>query len=425
MMFDELSDLTKPGDIAELLGFSSARDAAASRRKIIERLVHQAGASLAAPTEIFVSAKGLAARYPAVICVPACNEESRLGACIAALNAQNDVSHDDICLVILINNSTDRTFDVVRRRAASSKLPLIALHVTFPDDRANAGHARRLAMDIGLSMTAPYGHLLTTDADSCPTPNWLAVNLALLREGYDGVCGQVQPDPLEMEGLPDVIHLRGLIEWRYERASMALGAALDPDPDNPWPHHGRAAGASLAVTASAYRAVGRLPTLAVSEDRAFVQRLKRASMRVCHSSDAVVIVSCRLQGRAYGGMADALATRINDPDAYCDEMLEPAKPTWLRAQARGRLRRAVHSGGIRSAINGLGLSLSEVEMIEQAGSFGEAWALAEQFSPTLVRRPIRPSEVDQELPLLLTALEKVSQQPAINGRCDRMVDASV
>ncbi|MGE3910853.1 MAG: hypothetical protein AB7K36_15960, partial [Chloroflexota bacterium] len=67
-------------------------------------------------------------------------------------------------------------------------------------------------------------------------------------------------------------------------------------------------GASIAVTAQAYRRVGGLPPLASSEDAALAEALERADIEIRHSPAVHISTSARLIGRATGGMADLLAS---------------------------------------------------------------------------------------------------------------------
>ncbi len=371
------------------------------------------------------SRAGPAGGYGAAICIPARDEAARIGSCIDALAAQRAIRRDQVLLVLLVNNSRDSSYEVAARRAAALSTPCLVLEASLPARHANAGQARRLAMDVGLRLIRPHGAILTTDADSRPAPDWLRINLDLLASGYDAVCGLVRPDPHEALELPEVIHARWALEWRYMQTALALEARLDPDPDNPWPRHGLTAGASLAVSAGAYRAVGGLPRLKVGEDRALVQALLRDARKVRHSNDALVLTSCRLRGRAAGGVADGLAGWLADPDCWCDPQIEPADAVWLRAAARGGLRRAATPRARRDAVASLALAPFVRARIERGRSFGAAWDLIERTSPRLVRRQIRPSALPDELARLEQMLSTRTDQSASASAPSEQVDTVV
>jgi hypothetical protein len=114
------------------------------------------------------------------------------------------------------------------------------------------------------------GLILTTDADSEPTSDWIDTNRAAIMQGVDGVAGASELDPDDARLLPDIFHARGRIEARYESLLTELFSHLDPRPHDPWPRHASEPGASLAVTLQAYRAIGGLPCIAFGEDGALV-----------------------------------------------------------------------------------------------------------------------------------------------------------
>src|SRR6202012_2559711 len=108
---------------------------------------------------------------------------------------------------------------------------------------------------------------------------------------------------------------------------------------NPWPHHATISGATLGVSREAYCRVGGLPRVALGEDKALIALLSRQDARIRYSPTIHVITSGRTYGRAPGGVADTLAIRSKEPEAFCDEALEPFRTAFARAGWRRRLRR--------------------------------------------------------------------------------------
>ena len=191
--------------------------------------------------------------------------------------------------------------------------------------------------------------ILTTDADSRTPPNWIERNLAAIDAGADAVLGRLALDE-DSRSLPEALHRRGALESEYEALLTEVFAMLDPVRHNPWPHHATISGASVAVTADAYRRIGGLPRVAV-EDKALVAELLRRDARLRFDNAIEVVTSARLDGRAAGGVADTLRLRARAPDALCDEALEPYRAAELRARWRrahenalGRPRRGVGPG---------------------------------------------------------------------------------
>jgi hypothetical protein len=150
------------------------------------------------------------------------------------------------------------------------------------------------------------------------------------------------------------------------------------------------------VTREAYCRLGRLPRVPVGEDKALIALLSRHDARIRHCPTAHVITSGRTHGRAPGGVADTLAIRSREPDAFCDDALEPFRAALARAAWRGHLRR-LHGDG-RLALDQdwaakLGISELAVNHVIQEHTFGAAWDVIEDRSPLFARQLLRPTRV--------------------------------
>ena len=284
------------------------------------------------------------------------DEEDRIEACLDALLAQRDLSGrplppDALGLVLLLNNCSDRTAVIAHGRLAASGAPFALVNVALPPSQANAGFARRLALDLAALWLERAdrrdGVLLTSDADSRVPPQWLARNLAAIHAGCDAVAGRVTLEPAEEGLLPQALMRRTARENAYEQALLALSARIDPIAHDPWPNHWSASGASYGVTLDAYRAIGGLPYPASGEDRALADMLLRHDIPIRHDPDIVVVTSARLDGRACGGVADTIRMRCEDPEAPGDERLEPLANALRRYLWRRRLRRWHAAGALQ------------------------------------------------------------------------------
>ena len=248
--------------------------------------------------------------------------------------------------------------------------------------------------------------ILTTDADSQVGTHWIAENLAAFEAGAEAVLGRIDLDG-EGELLPDALHRRGELEDTYERLITELSWLLDPLEHNPWPHHATISGASLGVTRTAYRRVGGLPRVPLGEDKALIGLLSREDARIRYCPTAHVITSGRTHGRARGGVADTLRFRSREPEAFCDDMLEPFQTAFDRALWRGRLRR-LHAAE-RLTLNqdwqrAFKLSMGQVADISRISTFGAAWSLIEDRSPVLARRLLRPADLPEQIALARCSL---------------------
>ena len=338
---------------------------------------------------------------PAVVAIPVRDEVERIGDCLLALSAQHGPPPG---VVLLVNNTSDATMQAVAELAPSLRCPVVAIEHVFPPDRANAGQARRLALqhaDVLAPATVP---LLTTDADGRAAPDWLAVNLAALRS-VDAVFGRAEIDPVEAARIPPGLHKADAEECAYADVLDEIASLVDPDPDDPWPRHTEHSGASIAVRRAMYRHVGGIPGIPVGEDRAFHQALREADARIRHSCAARVVVSGRILGRAKGGMADTIRRRLVAPDTMVDSALEPAADRLRRVQARRDVRAAMAGGAIGEVERlaaGLGIALDRLAF----ASFGAAWAVIEDGLPS-VRVPV--AELPAQMAIAVAIRDRLLQ----------------
>ena len=339
---------------------------------------------------------------PVVIAIPVKNEEERIGLCLQALAGQEGFDMASAGVVLLLNNCTDATMDAVRALQLALPFMLQVHRVDLPPAFANAGWARKLAMDAAAAWVADDGLILTTDADTMAHEDWVAANLKEIAAGHDAVAGYVMADPMEVMQLPAAVLERGGLEWEYQQLAAELDARADPEPHDPWPRHSQNCGASAAVTARAYRAIGGLPPRPVGEDRALFEMIRRIDGRVRHSLEVQVVTSARQDGRAFGGLADEIRLRRTDVNHPCDEALEVAVTTLRRALWRSALRRA-WTGRTAAAEAGAWAERLRIpvetmrEALARNPAFGAFWAELEAVSPRLKRRLVTGAELKREL----------------------------
>lgn len=339
----------------------------------------------------------------AIVAIPARNEVDRIRRCLAALAVQRDrfgaaVEPGAFELLLLVNNSTDRTAEVAREAAAELPYPFEILVTSLTHD-ATAGGARRRAMQEAAARLRDGGGegiLLTTDADSIVGHSWFADNLAHIEAGADCVAGYIDAEPAEILSHGPIFLARGRLEDTYLRLVAEIYARCDPRAHDPWPNHRVSSGASLAVKLSAYEAVGGMPGKALGEDGAFTALLDQRGFKVRHALDVTVVTSCRLDGRATGGAADTMRHRRDVPDATCDEDLEPASATLRRAVFRGVLRRAHRLHDLPGALTRI--FGTDVPKLDRCETFADIWAQVEARHPDLrSRRLLRPSDLSRQI----------------------------
>jgi Glycosyl transferase family 2 len=325
---------------------------------------------------------------PSAVAIPVKDEEAHIGACLAALVAQSQpIDH----IVLLLNNCTDRSAQIVRRmRRGAANIHVVER--TLPPAEAHAGAARRIAIELAVAHLGGLGAILTTDADGRVPKDWAARNLAWLAEGYDAVCGMAAIDPVDEAAIPEHLVTDDLHETRYTELLDEIDTVLDPSPYDGWPRHTHRSGASIAVTAAALHAVGGVPHVAMGEDRALIEALERRDARIRHDPAIRVVVSGRTIGRAEGGMASTIARRIVAQDHWADDRLEPPASaigrSRLRAAARKLWAEGVRPDRAAYLAAELALRRYEVEDALQNHCFGAAWSMLEAKSVILKRYPV-------------------------------------
>ena len=355
---------------------------------------------------------------PTVVAIPARNEVGRIRICLNALLDQRGpdgrpLPADDLRILVLANNCTDETAQAARSRSSRVSVQ----EVSFPPAHANAGAARRAAMEAAVSL-APMGAralLCTTDADSRPRPDWISRLWEALDGGAEAVAGAVEFEP--GEAMSGRFSDRRRAEGLYSALQAEIIARSDPEPHNPWPNHIWAWGANLAVTTSAYRRVGGLPPRPLAEDRAFVDQLRRHDVPVRHCLEARVWTSARRNGRAPGGLASLIDDHLGHDAAPCDAALEPAFLVRRRAAWRERARRVFRGDLHHGCLSG-GLRVPE-EMVRQAlceRTFGAGWSMMEAASPRLRPRRLRLDQLPSEISRAERLLHRIAAPVDPAGR---------
>ena len=254
----------------------------------------------------------------ACVTIPARDESESLPRCLDAIARQVDLDGaalgpETYEVLLLLNNCTDLSPSVVcdwRKRH-----PYMVLHVvecTLRSEEAHVGTARRLLMDTAWKRLSQHPHrgyeraILSTDADSVVASDWIAQNLRALQQGADVVGGCVNILPQELRTLPKTVRRCYQQDRLYAQLTAQLEHLLDPQECDPWPRHLDHFGSSLACTPRAYATAGGMPSVSTLEDEAFIDRARRANLRLRHDHKVQVYTSARLHGRAKVGLAGQL-----------------------------------------------------------------------------------------------------------------------
>lgn len=360
----------------------------------------------------------------AIVVLPARNEASHLPASLAALAAQVDADGTPLDgslfeVLLLANNCDDASAAVARRFAATQ--PGLRLHVveaSLPPQQANIGYVRRQLMDQAASRLELIGRpdavIVSSDADTCVAPDWLAATWRELDKGIDAVGGRILIDASEP---PSAAALRmRRIDAAHALLRSRLASLLDPQAFDPWPRHHQHFGASLAVTARAYRKAGGVPDVPYLEDEALVRALERADLRVRRSPQVRVVTSSRLDGRAAVGLSWQLRQWTDAVPCPPDPLVEDPCRYAQALSARAVLRQAWQRHGARLAAElpveleaDLGVAPGSVERAAQsAQTFGAFWQDLDAQRSAAAGTGQRPAQIalSQALPALRSLIRR-------------------
>lgn len=219
-----------------------------------------------------------------LVVIPARDEQERLPACLAAVQAaaaQLTPASPPVRVVVVLDSCTDASAEIVRR---TSWVDAVSA------DLGAVGAARALGIERGLAELGAAGGrrwnwIACTDADTLVPTDWLRTHLAAARTGVDLLLGTVRPDEAELA--PSV-----LSRW--------LGRHQFTDG------HPHIHGANMGVRSDTYRRAGGFAPIAEHEDVRLVERVRALGARVMSTGASPVLTSGRLIGRTPGGMAGYL-----------------------------------------------------------------------------------------------------------------------
>lgn len=213
------------------------------------------------------------------VVVPARNEEHRIGPCIRSLMAQ-DYPKELLSIIIIDDQSTDRTSEVVEALAPESPFPITLLR---SDVDSPISSPKLRAMSIGISRSASE-LIATTDADCTVHPRWVRSLNSCFDEWTGVVTGVTVFDKPEHQNrfFFGIQHLDFLSYTAIAAAAIGNGSALV------------SLGSNMAFRTTAFQESGGLGPLAhinTGDDSLLSQRIVatgRWTMQFASMPEAIV-----------------------------------------------------------------------------------------------------------------------------------------
>ncbi len=266
------------------------------------------------------------------------NERASIVQCVAALFRQVDriPAGTSFSVHVLANNCNDGTAEVLREYFGGCAW-LHIREVQSAAGKANAGWARRLAMDFAAAdLSAPGDLILSSDADTVVAPDWCEKTLKHFEHGFDAVAGIARIRGVDWGDLTHEqrARLRQLTKYHALLSYLRRDRAT---PDDPWPNHGYEGGASISLTLGMHRRIGGCPALPCGEDRALFEAVRQAGGKIRHALDVRVFTSGRRVGRAKGGTADTIGLW------FCQGSADAIHETWRLSAEIGHVAKTTEN----------------------------------------------------------------------------------
>ncbi|MFI8592084.1 glycosyltransferase [Dietzia maris] len=219
------------------------------------------------------------------VVIPAHDEQDLLAGCLDALEDCIAATPVPVTVTVVLDSCRDATEEIARGRARIVRTS--ARNVGIARARGFDSLRRPSSSSPGSVPSPSRRWYATTDADSRVPRTWLTDQLAVARSGADVVAGLIAVD-----------------DWSDWTPATRLSYL---EGYHPGPGHRHIHGASIGISARAYRQLGGFDPLPVHEDVQLVRRAQEAGRTVAWSTAAPVMTSARRTARAPGGFAGHLA----------------------------------------------------------------------------------------------------------------------
>lgn len=275
--------------------------------------------------------------------IPACNEEKTITETLISLSRQKFVNPENFEVIVLANNCSDETARISKEWGKKNpSVNILTVEIETAAENANIGFVRKLLMDEAFARLVGNrfgkGIILTTDADTSVSENWIFENLREIDKGADAVGGRILISKSELEKMNENSRKFHLEDEEYNLLRAEIEALIDDMPFDKNPRHHQHFNASFACTTDIYKKAGGVPQVKFLEDVAFFEALNRIDAKFRHSPAVKVFTSSRHLGRSEVGLSFQLNLWKNLREAGEDFLVESAESITDRFSAKRAAR---------------------------------------------------------------------------------------
>ncbi|SEV96479.1 hypothetical protein SAMN05421765_1529 [Kaistella antarctica] len=332
--------------------------------------------------------------------------------------AGNKINCDLYEVLILANNCFDGTVDLIKKfKQKNKKINLHLEEVVLEADQANIGFVRKTLMDLAYTRLSINGGglILTTDGDTIVSQDWVAQNLAEIKNGAEAVGGRILLKENEFECLDNGICFFHKKDEEYQLLVAELEAEVLENFDYRKGGHHQHFNGSFAVTTDCYQKSGGVPVVKNLEDCAFYDRLLAVDAKVRHSNNVVVKTSARCVGRTDIGLSHQLNIWKNIDVQKDHFLVESSESILYRLQIEKQLKDLWHRHNSEKTLledefkaldNQIKFDENLLSSYATSNYFGEWFQEIKHLNEHSWREQFQPVDIDEAITNLKTILQK-------------------
>ena len=357
------------------------------------------------------------------IVIPVKDEETYIDDLLISLKDQVDLAGNKInCdlyeVLILANNCSDGTVGIIKKfKLKNRKINLHLEEVVLEADQANIGFVRKTLMDLAFTRLSTNGGglILTTDGDTVVSNDWIAQNLAEIKNGAEAIGGRILLKEDEFQCLDNGISFFHKKDEEYQLLVAELEAEVLENFDLRKDCHHQHFNGSFAVTTECYQKSGGVPVVKNLEDCAFYDRLLAIDAKVRHSNNVIVRTSARCIGRTDIGLSHQLNIWKNI-DVQKDQFLvESSQSILYRLKIKKHLKdlwnrrnsiKVVVEHELQTIDNQIKFDENLLASYATSKYFGEWFQEIKHLNEHIWREQFQPVDIDEAITNLKAILQK-------------------